>query len=209
MTIFAKFDSQTSREVENTDELSRVVGENLRRFRTRKGLSLERLAHASGVSRAMLGQIELGRSMPTIGVLWKIAKSLDAPLASFTAASGEKLMTVLRAERSQVLSSVGGKVFTRALFPLDDERRTEFYELRILPEGVEALQAQSSGTLGNLVLTEGSVELLAGNRCVRLAPGDALQFQADADYRLTNLGDGDAVLFLVFSFSEKAAVRSL
>jgi len=116
---------------------------------------------------------------------------------------------VLRAERSQVLSSVGGKVFTRALFPLDDERRTEFYELRILPEGFEALQAQSSGTLGNLVLTEGSVELLAGNRCVRLAPGDALQFQADADYRLTNLGDGDAVLFLVFSFSEKAAVRSL
>jgi hypothetical protein len=40
---------------ENTD-LAPVVGSNLRRLRTRRGLSLERLAQISGVSRAMLGQ---------------------------------------------------------------------------------------------------------------------------------------------------------
>ena len=50
---------------ESTD-LAPVVGGNLRRLRTRRGLSLERLAQSSGVSRAMLGQIELGQSAPTI-----------------------------------------------------------------------------------------------------------------------------------------------
>ena len=64
------------REGESTD-LAPVVGGNLRRLRTRRGLSLERLAQISGVSRAMLGQIELGQSAPTINVLWKIARALD------------------------------------------------------------------------------------------------------------------------------------
>ena len=42
-----------------SDDFAPAVGANLRRLRTRRGLSLERLAQASGVSRAMLGQVEL------------------------------------------------------------------------------------------------------------------------------------------------------
>ncbi|MEP7126331.1 MAG: helix-turn-helix transcriptional regulator, partial [Byssovorax sp.] len=55
---------------EASSDLTPVVGANLRRLRAKRGLSLERLARASGVSRAMLGQIELGQSTPTINVLW-------------------------------------------------------------------------------------------------------------------------------------------
>ena len=40
-------------------DLTPIVGANLRRLRVKRGLSLERMAKASGVSRAMLGQIEL------------------------------------------------------------------------------------------------------------------------------------------------------
>ena len=61
---------------EPAPDLAPVVGANLRRMRVKRGLSLERLARASGVSRAMLGQIELGQSAPTINVLWKIASAL-------------------------------------------------------------------------------------------------------------------------------------
>jgi Helix-turn-helix domain len=39
-------------------ELSSILGRNLRRLRTQRGHSLERLARLSGVSRAMLGQID-------------------------------------------------------------------------------------------------------------------------------------------------------
>src|SRR5579859_404207 len=60
-------------------DLAPVVGKNLRRLRTQRGLSLERLSRASGVSRAMLGQVELGQSAPTINVLWKIARALGIP----------------------------------------------------------------------------------------------------------------------------------
>src|SRR6185503_14817644 len=67
----------TSHPTTESTDLAPVVGSNLRRLRTRRGLSLERLAQISGVSRAMLGQIELGQSAPTINVLWKIARALE------------------------------------------------------------------------------------------------------------------------------------
>ncbi len=63
-------------------DLTPVVGKNLRRFRSERGLSLEGLSKLSGVSRAMLGQIELGHSTPTINVVWKIARALDLPFSA-------------------------------------------------------------------------------------------------------------------------------
>ena len=45
-------------------ELTRAVGENIKRIRKSKKLSMERLAAEAGVSRSMLGQIERGR--PTL-----------------------------------------------------------------------------------------------------------------------------------------------
>src|SRR2546425_7373832 len=66
----------------SSSDLTAAVGANLRRLRTRRGLSLERLAHASGVSRAMLSQIELGRSTPTLRTLWKIAYALNKPFSA-------------------------------------------------------------------------------------------------------------------------------
>jgi len=171
-------DAPVSSEVESAQDLSRVVGENLRRLRTRRGLSLERLAQACGVSRAMLGQIELGRSMPTIGVLWKIARSLDASLSTFTSVQGGRDVTVIRADRGKVLSSLDGKVLSRALFPSDSGRRVEFYELRIKPGGNEEGLGQVSGTVENLVVAEGTLQLSIGAHSMRLGAGDAAQFNA-------------------------------
>src|SRR5690606_29563326 len=67
-----------------------VVGANLRKLRTRRGWSLERLARASGVSRAMLGQIELEQSAPSINVLWRIATALGV---QFSALLGSDVST--------------------------------------------------------------------------------------------------------------------
>ena len=50
-------------------ELTRAVGENLKRIRKSKKLSMERLAAEAGVSRSMLGQIERGEANPSVG-LW-------------------------------------------------------------------------------------------------------------------------------------------
>ena len=111
------------------NDLTPVVGANLRRLRVKRGLSLERLARVSGVSRAMLGQIELGKSTPTINVLWKVAQALEV---SFSTLLGHrerpKTVVLLERARGKVLSSQDGSFTSRALFPFDASRKVEFYE---------------------------------------------------------------------------------
>ncbi|MEZ8384857.1 helix-turn-helix domain-containing protein, partial [Vibrio splendidus] len=47
------------------------VGVNLKRLRQEKGWSLDKTAKETGVSKAMLGQIERGESSPTVAKLWQ------------------------------------------------------------------------------------------------------------------------------------------
>ena len=142
------------------NDLAPVVGANLRRLRVKRGLSLERLAGVSGVSRAMLGQIELGKSTPTITVLWKIARALDVSFSTLLG-QGERASTsvVLPRSRAKILSSQDGCFSSRALFPLDSQRQVEFYELRLAPHGIERADAHAPGTTENLVVNTGSLEL--------------------------------------------------
>src|SRR5204862_7549168 len=98
---------------ESTD-LAPVVGGNLRRLRTRRGLSLERLAQISGVSRAMLGQIELGQSAPTINALWKIARALEVTFAALMSARTQSSALVLRSAEAKILTSKDRTFSSRA-----------------------------------------------------------------------------------------------
>lgn len=178
------------------------VGPQLKRLRRRLGLSLERLAQASGVSRAMLGQIELGQSTPTIGVLWKIARALAVPFSALLSEPSLKHPVVLHAAHAKLLASRDGAFTSRALFPADRPRRVEFYELRLRAGGQEHAVPHPPGTTENLVVTRGKVEIDAGGEVFRLAGGDALLFDADRPHIYRNPGTQDAVMYLVMSYAD-------
>ena len=187
---------------DGSTDLAPLVGRNLRRLRTQRGLSLERLAKASGVSRAMLGQVELGQSAPTINVIWKIARALGIPfsaLISTTAQNGTRLMRSSQAKR---LSSYDGSFVSRALFPFDEPRRVEFYELRLGPHTEERAEPHPPGTLENLVVTAGTVEIDRGDEHHVLGTGDAILFEADVTHVYRNPGNEDAVMYLVMTYAE-------
>jgi transcriptional regulator with XRE-family HTH domain len=131
-------------------DLPAIVGRNLRRLRTRRGHSLERLARQSGVSRAMLGQIETGKSVPTIALLWKVANALNVPFANLLQSDDPRGAVVLRRSEAKLLTSSQGQFTSRALFPFESGRRVEFYELKIAPLHREAAEAHAPGTRENL-----------------------------------------------------------
>lgn len=116
---------------EPVEDLAQAVAFNLRRLRTRRGHSLERLSKLSGVSRTMLGQIELGHSVPTINLLWKVARALDVPFATLIGDLHIQDTAILPADRAKVLVSKSGQFRSRALFPFDSQRKVEFYELAL------------------------------------------------------------------------------
>jgi len=184
-------------------DLAPVVGANLRRLRTRRGLSLERLAQLSGVSRAMLGQIELGQSAPTINVLWKIARALEVTFSALISARTQSGALVMRAADSKILTSKDRSFSSRALFPFDEPRRVEFYELRLAAGSTEEADAHPPGTSENLVVTQGVIELDAAGDTHRLEAGDSILFEADTPHTYRNPGRGEAVMYLVMTYAEE------
>ena len=187
---------------EHQADLAPVVGANLRRLRMRRGLSLEKLSQRSGVSRAMLGQIELGQSAPTINVLWKIARALDVTFATLIQAREAGGTTLLKKGQAKVLTSHGGTFSSRALFPFDGPRRAEFYELRLAADAEEKADAHAPGTLENLVVAEGTLELEIGRETHHLEAGDAIVFEADVPHVYTNAGNKECVMYLVMTYAE-------
>jgi len=62
-----------------------LVAYNLRRIRTAKGISQERLAADSGVDRAYVSQIETEKFAVTVDVLDRLADVLGCTIAEFLA----------------------------------------------------------------------------------------------------------------------------
>jgi transcriptional regulator with XRE-family HTH domain len=183
-------------------DLTPVVGTNLRRLRGQRGLSLEKLSQLSGVSRAMLGQIELGQSAPTINVLWKISSALSVPFSALISARTQGGVHVLRAEQAKLLTSHDGSFTSRALFPFDEPRRVEFYELHLAPGGVEKADAHNPGTIENLVVARGTVEIEVEGKKEQLSAGDAMVFEADVPHVYRSKADGESVMYLVMTYAD-------
>lgn len=189
-------------EAEPDIDLARMVGENLRRQRTRRGLTLERLAKASGVSRAMLGQVELGRSAPTINVLWKIATALEIPFNALVNPPPEAGVTLLHKSDSKILLSQDGRFSSRALFPFHTSRRVEFYELRLAAHSTAEAEGHAPGTWENLVVTKGTLEVVVEGKTHHLAQGDAILFEADTPHAYRNAGAEEGLYYLVMTYAE-------
>jgi len=185
-----------------SNDLTPVLGANLRRLRMRRGLSLEKLSKLSGVSRAMLGQIELGQSAPTVNVLWKISTALEVPFSALITSRPTASFHVLRADQAKRLASSDGSFVSRALFPFDEPRRVEFYELRLAPGGMERADAHPPGTVENLVVNRGTIEIESGGGVHALSPGDAVVFEADAPHSYRNAGDVEAIMYLVMTYAD-------
>jgi transcriptional regulator with XRE-family HTH domain len=183
-------------------DLTPVVGTNLRRLRGQRGLSLEKLSKLSGVSRAMLGQIELGQSAPTINVLFKISSALGVPFGGLISARQEGGLHVLKGEQAKRLTNHDGSFSSRALFPFDSPRRVEFYELTLRPNAVEKAEAHNPGTVENLVVSQGAVEIEVAGKKEALQAGDAIVFEADVPHVYRSRSSTDSVMYLVMTYAD-------
>ncbi len=193
----------THLEAQEEDPISQRVAQNLQRLRSKRHLSLDALARQCGVSRAMLAQIESGRSVPSIKVLCKIAKGLKVSVAAFLEHRAFEGVAVLPSSQSKRLVSASGAFVSRALFPFDVARQSEFYELRLSPLGEDQSEGHGPGVQENLVVSQGVLEISVNDERYLLSTGDSILFYADQPHRYRNPADSEAVAYLVVTYPER------
>jgi transcriptional regulator with XRE-family HTH domain len=172
-------------------ELARRVAENLRHKRKQRGMSLDDLAKASGVSRAALSQVETCKTNPTVGLLWKIAVGLGVPFADLLG-QPKTGVNILRRGDSQVLRSLDGKLESRPLTPAGASALVEIYELRLAARATHSSEPHAPGTHEFVVVLSGALKLHVDGELIELMAGDSVSFPADRAHAYENPGASEA-----------------
>ncbi|KTS28031.1 helix-turn-helix domain-containing protein [Pantoea stewartii] len=162
------------------ENLHHYLGEALKQLRQANGWSLTLTAEKTGVSKAMLGQIERGESSPTIATLWKIATGFNVPFSIFVhqlpIAEGE----VARYRQHNAQMAV------TPLLPYDDRLRFDLLAVELAPGAQSDSAAHEKGVIEQVVVLEGELLLGVADTWRRLKRDEAFQFRADVAHSYRN-----------------------
>ena len=175
---------------------NRRLALRLRALRQERSWSLDRAAQETGVSKAMLGQIERGESSPTVATLWKIAGGFACSLTHFLvdpAEPGASRAPLLRHADALRTQPASDAMLVAPLFPYDAVLGFELFELTLLPGYVRQSEAHAAGVIEHVIITLGHMEVLIDDTWTQLAQGDGVRFAADKPHGYRNLGRDKAV----------------
>ncbi len=181
-----------------------AVGKNMHKERRRQQLSLEALAAGSGVSKAMLSQIESGKVNPTVATLWKIAHALGVEFETLLQGEGgrAKRFELNSAERiTSFTTDRSGTVF-RVLSPIRMAEDLEMYLVTLQPGAEHRSQPHQDGSEEFLTMLSGEVKVTAGRNQAVLRKGDFLSYQSDVEHSISNTSGQPAELYMIVRFPQ-------
>jgi XRE family transcriptional regulator, regulator of sulfur utilization len=161
------------------------LGKNLKSIRNSRGLSLDKVADLTGVSKAMLAQIERGESNPSISIIWKIANGLHL---SFTSLIEEQNPTVSIVSSSELdpLLEADGAFRSFPLFPFNPHKKFEVYLVEMDPSCTYESEAHSTGVEEYIMILQGSLEMLLDGDIHTVKESESLRFIADQPHTYRN-----------------------
>jgi len=165
------------------------LGQNLRKVRTSKNLSLKELSELSGVSIAMLSKIELGEKMPTIRIAKQIAAALSLSLSEFAGEHNHSQVSVIRNNERKIVSDPLSGVESQLLSPSFPSAGLDFIFAKIPPAHCTGIMPpQHHGVEEYIVVNQGKIKIVLNQtECYELNAGDSIHYQANVTREIVNL----------------------
>ncbi len=165
------------------------IGSRLKALRLGAGLTIDGLAAASGVSRAMISRIERGEASPTAALLARLANALGTTLSQFFG-DGLEHGPLARAAARPVWRDPATGYLRRAVTP--DSFPADIVDVT-LPPGV-AVTYDNAVPLAieqAVWVLDGGLELTFGEDVHDLGIGDCLQMRLDRPITFRNRTQAD------------------
>jgi len=181
-------------------DLNLIVANNLKNIRKEMKLSLEKLSDITGVSKAMLRQIETGESSPTINTIWKIAAGLKIPYTAIMNMPQPDTLVVTRNDTPPQIDDEG-KYKVYSIFPSENGRKFEIYTVEIEKKGLYCANSHGERTQEFITVFDGEIVMTVGEVEYLLKAGDAIRFKADKPHAYHNISDELARIGMVIYYS--------
>ena len=163
------------------------IGKTLKRIRFERNLTLENVADATGVSKAMLGQIERGASNPTISVLWKITTGLQLSLSTLFTEPIRKYNAVHILNDMTPVYDENKKMTSYILFPFDPVNGFEYSYVTLQPGALHQADSRNTNAIEEyLIITEGTLSLSVGDQDFCLEAPSKINFHASVPHVYVN-----------------------
>ncbi len=186
-------------------ELDRLIAENLHHLRTKQNLSIGQLAERTGLSKAVISQMEKGSSNPTVNTIWKLAEALHVPYSAILEpqrAEAEKITT--GDLRFQVED---GGFRTGCYVPSTADRDFELFLLEYDPGNEHSTQGHPEDSEEYILMKSGRLHVSAAGKEYDLESGDVFYFDATGQHTFRNNSDETAQAYCLIVYPHGAEGR--
>ena len=182
------------------EDLNKYISANLKRIRSERSLSLDKLSELTGISKSMLGQIEREESNPTISTVWKIATGLKVSLADLIEVTSPNKMLITKDDINPLFED-NKKVYSYPFFRHSEGKNFEMMQVFIEPTGKLSSTAHIGGTKEYIIVFSGELTIYLDNEVHKISAGQAFQFDADKDHVYENQSDETLSLSMLIYYS--------
>ena len=180
--------------------IAQHLAATLKNLRQERAWSLSKLAEETGVSKAMLGQIERNESSPTVATLWKIATGLNVPFSVF--------ITPPETDGEQSFDPQQQAMVVTPIFPWDPELCFDHFSITLAPGALSESTPHEKGVIEHVVVIGGQLDMCIHGEWRRLEAGEGLRFAGDLPHAYRNSGEQTVHFHSIIHYpKEKAAGR--
>lgn len=181
------------------------VSKRIKQHRIEKRFTLQELADRSGVSKGLISQIENGRSIPSLPVLFSIIQSLSIEVSEFF--KDLNLLTpaifVQRKADYERFEKEDAKGFSyqRMMIRNIPASTLDFVLLELAPDAYR--EEVSTEAFEYKYILKGEVEYLINGETLTLTEGDSLFFDGRLPHVPKNKSNQPCTMLIVYFFDQK------
>nr|WP_319483188.1 XRE family transcriptional regulator [uncultured Cohaesibacter sp.] len=155
----------------SANKFKHSVATHLKTIRAQRQLSLDDVARLTGVSKAMLGQIEREESSPTIAKLWQIASGLETSFSAFLDQGSNT------DEGPNFPDDPDMKMVS--VFPYSSAVNFEIHEITLTNHHCQMSEPHAHGVIESVIVLAGELEVLSDGYWQAIGKGGTFRFFAD------------------------------
>ena len=185
------------------------LGSRLKTARSNKGWSLDKTSQHTGVSKAMLGQIERGESSPTVVRLWSIANGFELPLSYFLIDLAQTQPNTPENVSINKLQNSEDDIHIVTLFPYDAVTKLEVFQITLDPQREHISAPHNAGVVEHIIAVDGAMEYFLAltadgiaQQWHALKQGLSIKFNADQPHGYRNMTEKPVTIHNIISYTQ-------
>lgn len=178
----------------------RIMGQTIRQLRLDRQLTLEQAAERAGCTPGFLSQVERNQAVPSISMLYAIAKALGVEVTHFFPRMTTDAQ-VVRADERETFRFEGSFIAYSRLSASSSNRKLECMLVQVDPVDGSLPADESRSHPGEefAYVLEGTLQFWIGDQVYDLNPGDSVHFRSTVKHRMENPGDKPTLYYCVLT----------